>query len=826
MLAAMIVLSVGLAHGQAPGEKTSQRKDIYGDPLPEGALARCGTNRFRFDDWVTQIVFAPNSKTLAALALEKSIVFLTDADTGKVIQRFQGMNSDPLMRVAFSGDGKLLGALSRWNRIYLWDTTTGQLRHVLNDSGPDISCFAFSPDGKSLVTGARTDEESVLQIWDIATETILHSVCSEEQFAAIAYSPDGKLLAAVQNESIGVWDPATGLMTRFIAANISDVVEPVSSFAFSPDSKHLALTCCHSTFTKCHVWEVASGKVTCELDAAAIAISQPFLPDGKSVASVGDGGAIRWWDVTTGKEVRRAGRIQNKGLCLAQSPDGKLLASGGIQGAVLLWDIATGQPAGPHAAHSEPVMSATLSPNGKLLSTLSRDGSIRIWESRTGKQALLIQPDFASSVYATCFTADGKGLILGGEKETLCIWDLEKNRLKHRMQVPDASVMQLVLSPDGNTLAIGTANGAVLLMDLRTGKEMRRFGPEEFGIGALAFSSDGRAILSVSTEWSGVFEKGSAIRAFEVASGKQIYGMNALQQVSHPFGFSADGSRFAARGQNGVCICDLSTGNVLQELTEAGIGSDADCFVSALAFAPDGRTLAVASSEGTITLWELSTGCKRAGLTGHRDVIYGLAWTADSKLLISASADTTALVWDVTGLVGHADRRIDRLSNKELEARWSQLAMGDGATAHRALGALAREPAMVIPFIKSRLSPARDPAAGRLRQLVDDLDNELFPVRSEATQELDKLGTVAETALRDVLDGQSSAEMRRRVEELLARIECKCSGESLRHLRVVELLERIGTREGRELLQQYAKGAPVARLTREAKASLERLEKR
>jgi WD40 repeat protein len=562
-----------------------------------------------------------------------------------------------------------------------------------------------------------------------------------------------------------------------------------------------------------------------KLDAAAIEISQPFLPDGKTIVSNADG-TVQWWDVTTGKRVRPDVHIEHKGHCLAQSPDGKLLASSGVQGTVRLWDIASGQPAGPHAAHSEPVMSVTPSPNGKLLSTLSRDGTIRVWESVTGKQVLLIQPDSAKSVFATCFAADAKSLILAGETGTLCIWDLVKNRLQRRMEGPDASVVQLALAPDGNTLAMGTDNGAVLLMDLRTGKEMRRFGQEKSGIGALAFSSDGRAILTLSIDWNGVGEKSHAIHTYDIASGKQIYGTDVFQEAGHPFAFSADGRKYAVRGENGVCIRDLSTGNVLQELTDTAIETDADGFVSALAFAPDGRSLAVGSSEGSITLWEVSTGGMRACLNGHRNLIHSLAWTADSKLLLSASADTTALVWDVWGLVGHADCRLDRLSSNEVEVRWSQLEMGDGTTAHRALRALARKPAMVIPFISSRLSPARVPAAGRLRQLVDDLDNEVFAVRSQATRELGKLGTVAEAALRQVPDGQCSAETRRRVEELLARIECKCSGEPLRHLRVVELLERIGTREASELLEQYAKGAPVARLTREAKASLERLERR
>ena len=110
------------------------------------------------------------------------------------------------------------------------------------------------------------------------------------------------------------------------------------------------------------------------------------------------------------------------------------------------------------------------------------------------------------------------------------------------------------------------------------------------------------------------------------------------------------------------------------------------------------------------------------------------------------------------------------------------------------------------------------------KELHEDITNEQ---RRHAEQELEKLNDLAELAIRKALADPPSIEVRRRLEKLLARLDTPLlSGVQLQATRVTTLLERIGTKEARELLEEYAKGAPAARLTREAKASLERLGKR
>jgi hypothetical protein len=130
-----------------------------------------------------------------------------------------------------------------------------------------------------------------------------------------------------------------------------------------------------------------------------------------------------------------------------------------------------------------------------------------------------------------------------------------------------------------------------------------------------------------------------------------------------------------------------------------------------------------------------------------------------------------------------------------------------------------------VPFFKKQLHQAQPADPQRLASLLGDLDNERFAVRDKASQELEKLGDLAEPALRKALDESPPPEARRRLVRLLAQVVegGTPSGERLRGFRAVEVLEHIGTSEARQLLQNFADGAPEARLTREAKAALERL---
>jgi HEAT repeat protein len=168
--------------------------------------------------------------------------------------------------------------------------------------------------------------------------------------------------------------------------------------------------------------------------------------------------------------------------------------------------------------------------------------------------------------------------------------------------------------------------------------------------------------------------------------------------------------------------------------------------------------------------------------------------------------------------------RHEQLSAYDLKTLWTDLAADDAQAAHRAVWTLATVPGQSLSLLKEKLLPIQARISPRIYALIEALDNNQFAVRKKVTRELEEQGDDAELALQKILEGPCSLEMRRGVEQILEKLGT--SPQLLQKLRAVEVLEHIATPEARELLRNLAEGAPKARVTQEAKASLERLAKR
>ncbi len=238
------------------------------------------------------------------------------------------------------------------------------------------------------------------------------------------------------------------------------------------------------------------------------------------------------------------------------------------------------------------------------------------------------------------------------------------------------------------------------------------------------------------------------------------------------------------------------------------------------AFSPDGRLLAIPAPLRSILVWDLATGDERRFKEFDGEVTW-LAFAPGSRRLISGHTDATLLVWDVPA--GPSPRK-DKLGPESLAAAWADLASGDAPRAFRARWTLAGAPEAALPVLAKHLQPARPADPARLQQLVADLDSPQFAVRAAAQKRLEELGELATPGLRQMLAKNTSLELRRRVEALLDKFRGPVTGpERQRALRAVAVLEDMAAPDARKLLATLAQGAPEARLTREARAALERL---
>src|SRR5262249_7188375 len=140
----------------------------------------------------------------------------------------------------------------------------------------------------------------------------------------------------------------------------------------------------------------------------------------------------------------------------------------------------------------------------------------------------------------------------------------------------------------------------------------------------------------------------------------------------------------------------------------------------------------------------------------------------------------------------------------------------------RAMKVLRANGAQAARFLKERLRPAAASDPKKIARLIADLDRNNFTARESATKQLSELGELAEPALRAALNDKPSADKRRRVEALLKGLAAATSPDLLRGVRAVEVLESLGPPGAGQVLKARAGGAAEARLTREARAALER----
>ena len=667
-----LIVVPGIAHTWAQ----AQAREVVppDDPLPAGSTLRFGTSRFRFGIPISSMAVSADGK-IAVAANDNNTQGNTrvfDLVSGRVLY---SMGSG-IEAAAISPDGRTIVTKQDFS-LRVRDAATGkELRGIGLQRANSYSrneWVAFTPDGKAI---AVTSQGKVVHLIDLASGRTIRDFSNDNPESSlgkhfstvlgIAFSQDGKLMASggFANDQgtyfARLWEVETGKEIRRFAHSKRSYGIP--SLAFSPDARMLAT---RSHDGRLRLFDVATGKErkTFPKDGGGRrAGTVAFAPDGKTVAAAGD--SIRLYDAATGKQRLRIDRKQASHL---RFTDGGKALTGAFMGAIYRWDTATGKSLTPEAGDSA-VVQILVTAHGSWVITRGQRGDAHIWDGTNGthlrrfhaawQRGLAMSPDGRFLVWPVVDESikfpDPRNPRLIHHGSRIRLYDIAADRSVARFRGFKGDADDLAFTNDGKKLiTVWHRDGVVRLWDFETGKQERSFQAvpdaekNQFRqVRHTALSPDGKT-LAVAYHplpdpllipgrlppLGGGRGRPRPVRLWDVATGKQRH---ELKSAHGDMAFSPNGRLFVTASR---IVWETATGKRVAALPDGP-------YIRALAFSRDGRYLATAVSGDVIKVWDVATWTKRKEFKGHRDRLTALTFTPGGQLL-SGSADTTVLAWDL-----------------------------------------------------------------------------------------------------------------------------------------------------------------------------------
>lgn len=529
---------------------------------------------------ITAAAFTPDGKYVITGSYH-DVMKLSEIATGKQVYRFEGRSyiddkkypgsrgelSDSIITsITVSPDGKqMLSSSRQWlnagegnqkEKLTLWEMKTGQIAKVLaGPSAMNVDHVSFSPGGK---TAASSDRRGNVIFWDIKTGTQIRTIPPQEEIGirysrtprTLAFSADGQHLLSVNDFGMVLLDVSSGINLQKFKGEATDIT--------SADATQKKGT-------------VIFGR-----------------SDGKA----------ELWDMNNGLLLKMFSGHPDKIHCVAISPDGKRALTGSSEKPYIFWETETGEIISSSEKENSPPDFAQFNPNGSFLWSINIAGVFFglepdswLWEVKTGSQ--IRDPDLSYGL--PLFSPDGDFAVWIDSNNRGELLELSNGRIVKKfdsIQVASEFPSSVAFSPSGGTVLHGETDGSVILLETKTGNEIRTFTGLHKEITAVAFSPTGNTVLAG--------DAGGALKLWETETGQEIRAFEETTKKMELVSFIHRGEYIISYHNNKTYrIWDVSNGVLLRTIK----GHDIPMKIS-----PDGMYALGFGENNGMVLFELLTG--------------------------------------------------------------------------------------------------------------------------------------------------------------------------------------------------------------------------
>ncbi|GAA2214583.1 hypothetical protein GCM10009850_100480 [Nonomuraea monospora] len=581
------------------------------------------------DSGVRGVAWSPDGSLLASAGDDGTVrIWNVRGEAGPIVL---ADGDDPLWSVAWSPCGRWLAAGSWGRPATVWSTGTWAVYGVL--PGVSGGATAWSPDGERLATAAL---DGTVQIWDVQALAPLMTLNADYRtFRDLAWSPDGRRLAAAADaEGVWCWD----LDQPFLPVEPTIGTGSAMSLSWSPDGLMLASTEAAETVV---IRDGAHGqRLTGILLGPRRMPCLTWAQAGTRLAAGDDHGDVHiWWDADFSVHTPLVGHAETVDDIAWH---GDTIATASRDRTVTLWDATPRGGSGTTlAGHTGTITAVAWSPDGHHLAIVQQVHPM-IWDIE-GARPVLTTQGWEQYGPACAWSPDGGRVLMGAVVCDLLGSDqmgwfpfhpgesawLEDDAVQHHLH----NLTAVAWSPDGLRVATASLDQNIHLWAAGNGAHLAKFPGHGDEAGDVCWSPDSR-YLATSSNRAEVVIRDTLNMTVEAT-------LKGHRDHTWSIDWARDGRIATGSRDQSIRVWDPRTG------AELAVATGHEGRVSAVAWSPDGRSLASTSWDGTVRLWNPDGGHESAVIGVHDDHVNSLSWHPDGTRLATGSSDRTVRIWEV-----------------------------------------------------------------------------------------------------------------------------------------------------------------------------------